>query len=87
MALMALTIHEYAFADPAQSWAVGLEEREHGMLFCVDEDGKRWTAVTDDADYVRLIRAACEVDLPANTDLELPLDKFPIRREGWPDDW
>jgi hypothetical protein len=80
---MTLTPKEFAFADAATSDAMGLPAEEHGLLFCVDERGGKWTVVGD-AEYVRTLEAAPPQVL---ADLEVPDDKFPIKRSGWPDQW
>lgn len=55
---MALTPKEHAIADAATSAAMGLDPKEHGLLFCVDDDGARWTLVTDDPSYLRMLAEA-----------------------------
>ena len=94
---MTMHVREYSFATPIDLGGEGNYQRfctaiglppisdGWGFLHCENEKGDRWTAVTSDVDYLRLIVAG--QDSGALTDLELPPDKFPNRREGWPDDW
>jgi hypothetical protein len=54
-----------------------------GMLHCVGGDGKHVTHVTTDVEYLRaLVQAG-----PLAGGLEIPVGKFPLSREGWPDEW
>jgi hypothetical protein len=57
----------------------------YGILMAVDEAGARFTLVTDDVDYVRLVAAASST-VEVLGALEMPPGKF-MAREGWPDDW
>jgi hypothetical protein len=77
-----LTPKEWAIADEETADRLGLEG-EHGLLFCVDEHGERWTAACD-PNFVRML-----ADAPAElrADLETPAETFPSKRVGWPDDW
>lgn len=81
---MALTPREFAFADPPTSQAMGLPAQPHGLLFAIDERGQRWTAITEDVAYWRMLAKA---EPSARADLPIPAEKFPLMREGWPDDW
>ena len=74
---MTLIPKEYAIADPTISVAMGLDAVEHGLLFCLDAEGERWTAVTDDPDFVRLLRDASP---EVRAGLEIGAEKFPLRR-------
>jgi hypothetical protein len=56
----------------------------YGLLHAEDEDGQRWTLITQDVAYARMLAAASH-DVVA--DLEVPADKFPLKRQGWPDAW
>ena len=78
-----LTPQEHAIADPATSKAIGLDAKEHGLLLCTDERGERWTVIGD-AEYVRTLADAPQHVL---ADLNLPAGLFPVKRQGWPDDW
>ncbi len=63
---------------------MGLAEREHGLLFATDEQGKRWTLVGN----AETVRAMAE--LAPGEELEtvdVAPAKFPMKREGWPDEW
>jgi len=94
---VSLTPREYAFATPQDLGgragyrsfckAVGLKPAEgpYGFLLCEDDDAQRWTAVTTDVDYLRLLVDGERAG--ALADLEMPADKFPVKRAGWPDDW
>jgi hypothetical protein len=74
---------DHAFADPSASEAMGLDRHEHGMLLCEDQNGNRWTLVGD-AEYLRTLIVAPH---GVRRNLSIPPQKFPTRREGWPDDW
>ena len=80
---MALVFKEYGIVAPATAEAMGLPTREHGLLCCVDESGERWTLVGA-PDFVRKLSRTAEDDL---ANLEIPIEAFPKRRAGWPDDW
>jgi len=56
-----------------------------GFLHCVNDDGQRSTAVTNDVPYLELLVAANGIK--SLSGLEIPEDKFPIARYGWPDEW
>lgn len=51
------------------------------LLLCQDERGARWTLATGDQECIRLLRER------AATGLQLPRERFPIERAGWPTDW
>jgi hypothetical protein len=56
-----------------------------GMIHAVDDEGGRWTLATSDVKYVAVFAAnAANMGL---AEMDLPGEKFPWRREGWPDDW
>jgi hypothetical protein len=91
-----LTAREYALATPeafggqAQYEAfcrvAGLPPRPGGwgLLHALDEAGNRVTGVTEDVEYLRaLINAAPETI----AGMEIPADRFPRVRPGWPDEW
>lgn len=93
-----MTPVEFSFATPEdlgnlsrfQRFAerVGLDKTHkagYGFLHCTDEDGKRWTRVTQDVEYLKAIIEADGIGVLAKA--ELPADKFPHMREGWPDEW
>lgn len=50
-----------------------------------DETGERASIVTDDAEYARAVFIDAPRQLVAG--LELPMEKFPVWRPGWPDEW
>lgn len=92
-----LTPVEYSFLTPEHlgnrsryqrlAEKVGLDKTNragYGLLHCVDEDGKHWTCVTEDVEYLSAIESA-DKNILAN--LDIPPDKFPVTREGWPDEW
>ena len=67
----------------------GLVKRRfgYGVLMCRDEQGKHWTLVGD-PEYTRTLVAASDLsDRSLLAGLEIPEDKYPIKREGWPDEW
>lgn len=94
---MSFTPREYSFATPQDLGGkapyrifcsvVGLEPVEGGYGFLHGEydRGRRATRVTTDVDYLRMLVEAEGAD--ALGDLELPADKFPMERDGWPDEW
>jgi hypothetical protein len=81
-----LTPKEYAFATtPALAEGLGLSwnGKGYGCLFCKDDRGQRFTLVTEDVDYVLLLK----VSSGRLGGLTIPERKFPIRKAGWPDEW
>ncbi|WP_432021501.1 caspase, EACC1-associated type [Streptomyces sp. 1222.5] len=93
-----LTAREYAFASPddlggADAYRtfcnnVGLPVAEggYGMLLAETSSGGRVTALTRDIGYVRNLAIFAKAPgFLAET--EIPAEKFPIKRAGWPDDW
>jgi hypothetical protein len=62
-----------------------------GFLFCVDEDGGHWTVATGDQDVVQNIKTAQKLGnntaLARHLGLALDESRFPVMREGWPDEW
>ncbi len=56
-----------------------------GFVQCVDSEGQRVTRVTDDVPYLQALIDAIGSD--AVKGLELPAEKFPLSRAGWPDEW
>ncbi|TFC26411.1 hypothetical protein E3O53_07995 [Cryobacterium sp. TMT2-18-3] len=81
---MALTPREFAAANPKISKSIGLPASDHYMLFCDDEAGNHWTVIGTDRDYFEMVRDASN---EVRTGLEMPADKFPLKRAGWPDEW
>jgi hypothetical protein len=69
-----LTVKEYAFCPRPES-------PEYGLLFCVDDDGKRWTC-RGDPELVKMVRDASPEVLA-----ELLIGGTWEQREGWPDEW
>lgn len=84
-----LLAREFAFADtPGVCLGLGLDWRPggYGMLFCeAASDGSHWTAITPDPTYLRMIISANGTKILSG--LEMPAEKFPLRRPGWPDEW
>ena len=70
---MTLRPKEYAF------WPTP-EDPEYGLLFCVDEEGKRWT-LRGDPDLVRMLR-----DAGPEGRGELSIGGVWEQRKGWPDE-
>jgi hypothetical protein len=56
----------------------------YGLLLAEDQEGQRWTRITEDVEYLRMIAAAPPAAL---ADLDLPGGKVLMRRAGWPDEW
>jgi SEC-C motif-containing protein len=65
----------------------GLEPTDQGwgLLHCIDEDGQRWTRVSDDVEYLRTLVAGREAG--ELSDLVISPDKFPLSMPGWPIEW
>jgi hypothetical protein len=91
-----MTPCEYAFATPADLGgrtnyrrfcrSIGLQPDPGGwgFLMCESADGERWTRVTADVEYLRMLVSAPDTML---AELEIPAEKFPRTRAGWVDDW
>ena len=91
-----LTPREFAFATPQDLGgvadyrqfceSVGLEPIAEGwgFLHCEDEKGHHVTLLTPDVEYQRMLISA-----PASlrVGLQVPAGKYPLRRNGWPDEW
>jgi hypothetical protein len=69
-------------ADVAEQ--IGLQHKEYGLMHCEDDAGEHWTVLTDDMEYVRLMGEAGMLGVPPET---VPLEKFPMARRGWPEEW
>lgn len=95
---MSLMPREFSFATPSDLGGMAnyqlfcriadLEPIDGGWAFlhCVDETGKRITAVTSDISYQQmLVTAAATPDALAS--LEIPATKYPMKCDGWPDEW
>jgi hypothetical protein len=86
---------DYVIVTPAMPGAdyqqvctvAGLYPTENGWGFVhgVDSQGQRVTRVTDDVPYLQAVIDAIGSD--ALEGLEIPAEKFPLCRAGWPDDW
>lgn len=84
---MTLTPKEFAFADTRELCAgIGLPWKPggYGLLFCVDDNGGRVTAVTDDVEYLDLLS---ESPQSIRAGLDVAAEKFTMTRPGWPDEW
>jgi hypothetical protein len=79
-----MTPKEYAFFDSALAPLMGLPEQEWGALFCTDEHGHRWTLLTADVVFWRMLVKAPD---RVRAGIEIPRGKFRLRRPGWPDEW
>ncbi|MFT3864017.1 MAG: hypothetical protein QM729_07070 [Solirubrobacterales bacterium] len=78
--LVTIVAREMAIAGPGQAEALGLPAAEWGVLFAESkETGERWTLVGD-PDYARMFRAVAPEVLRG---LEIPTEKFPLKRRGW----
>ena len=60
-------------------------ENGWGFVRCVDSEGQRVTRVTDDVPYLQALIDAIGSDVLKG--LEIPPEKFPLSRAGWPGDW
>ena len=76
---MGLLLREIAIATAEQAAAIGLPEREHGVLFALDGVGARVTLVGD-ASFVRRLQ---EAPTKERLDVEIPAHSFPLKRAGW----
>lgn len=82
---MGLRPREFAFIDKDYSQEIGLPEKPHGLLYCVDSDsGERCTLATEDITYLEML---VEADPEIREGIKLSEDNFPIQRPGWPDEW
>lgn len=91
---MSLRGKEHAFATPSklgEKYApfcalLGLAPTDtgYGLIMVEDENGEHWTCITDDIAYMEMLVEGnkSSVGLP-----EIPPDRFPIKRRGWPDEW
>jgi hypothetical protein len=89
-----LTVREYAFLTPealgdaaayrkvCRAAAVDPIPAGYGLVYTEDRDGRRWTLFTEDVTFAHMY-----ADAEALAGLEVPVEKFPIARPGWPDDW
>ena len=51
---------------------------------CKDDVGAHWTLIGTDKNSFEMLRDASE---EVHASLEIPADKFPLKRAGWPDEW
>lgn len=73
------------YSDACRLFGLEPTPSGYGMLYCVDDGGRRVTRATEDVVYARMI--ASRVGTPTLERLEVPAAKFPVSRAGWPDDW
>lgn len=95
---MSLAPREFSFATPADLDGPGNYRRfcraaglppisgGWGFLHCTDEHGQHVTAVTSDVAYQRMLTEA-NATPGALAELEIPAEKYPQVRDGWPDEW
>lgn len=76
-----LTPKEHPFITAEYSKTLGLSPKVHGLMVCVDDDGRRWTLVTEDTAY--LARLATRSD----TETHVEQANFKLSAPGWPEDW
>ena len=62
----------------------GLELRPWGLVLCQDDAGGLVTLVTEDLGWWGTLAGLDAEELAA---VELPADRFGLRRAGWPGDW
>jgi hypothetical protein len=62
----------------------GLEPRPWGLVLCQDDAGGLVTLATEDLAWWGTLVGLDAEELAA---VELPADRFGLRREGWPGDW
>ncbi len=74
-----LTVCMCLILPAADAAALNFGEVDWGVLLCSDDNAKHVTLVGD-ADYARMLGNA-----PAHVraGLKVPVDLFPLRREGW----
>lgn len=70
--------------ETATSLAVPWFGNGFGLLLCEEPDGARCT-LTCSLEYAHLIAEAGDEGGIVTGELDLPLHKFPLRREGWPE--
>jgi len=89
-----LHAREYAFLSAKDALASGIvsdpvlevlgRPEEIGFLLCVEDDGRKVTALTGNADWLHM---SVDAGPEAIAGLEIPEGMFPVARDGWPDDW
>jgi hypothetical protein len=62
----------------------GLEPRPWGLVPCQDDRGGLVTLATE---HLAWWGTLVGLDAEELTTVELPADRFALRREGWPGDW
>jgi hypothetical protein len=78
-----LTPRHFAIASANVAASMGLDAREYGVLMCEREDGHKVTLLGD-AECTRTLIHASEA---VRAGLEIPWERYPIERDGWPPDW
>ena len=88
------TPKEWAILSAAEAVQVGIpleffaglnDPHEVGFLYAEDIDtGEHWTYIGE-AEIVRMLVEAYDFEVADG--LELPLDRLPFMKRGWPDEW
>jgi hypothetical protein len=69
---------EFAIASPSEAGALGLPEKETGIIFAEGDAGP--VTLAGDPDFVRMLY---ETPPHLRANLEIPAHKFPTKRRGW----
>jgi hypothetical protein len=74
----------YGQLTAEQAARAGLEARPWGLVLCQDDAGGLVTLATQDLAWWGTLAGLDAAELAG---VELPADRFGLRREGWPGDW
>jgi hypothetical protein len=74
----------YGQVTAEQAPGFGLEPRPWGLVLCQDDAGELVTLATEDLAWWGTLAGLDAEELAA---VELPADRFGLRRPGWPGDW
>ena len=80
-------LDEIQYAYWSESLDLPVTEKGYGVLMCEDSEGKHWTLIGDDPDWVRLLKTAPLDSADVFENIEVPPGMFTRRAEGWPDEW
>lgn len=81
---MGYTPREYLeVRDSGEARVMGLEwqGQPYGVLLCEDSSGGKFTLVTEDIAFHRMLTGASP---DTRASLEIPPGKYPLVRPGWP---
>jgi hypothetical protein len=74
----------YGQLTAEQAPQFGLEPRPWGLVLCQEGAGELVTLATEDLAWWGTLVGLDADELAA---VELPADRFPLRRPGWPGNW